>query len=253
MLSKAKEFFTSKVFLINVVIALVFVAAVFGFTYNYLDNYTHHGESISVPDLRGLKVDRLQSFVTDKHLRYAIVDSIFELDKPAGTVVEQDPAPDSKVKEDRTIYLTVNASLPPKVKMPDLIDVSFRQAEAILMTFGLKVGTLIYKPDLAKNAVLGQHYRGYDINAGTEIPKGSVIDLVLGDGLGNSQVPVPNLIGLTKGEAMFVLKGSSLNIGSLFYEHAMRDSTNAKVYKQSPEPSDSSSISQGEAVDLYLH
>lgn len=253
MLSKAKEFFKSKVFLINLAVAIVFVAAVFGITYKYLDGYTHHGESISVPDLRGLKKDRLESFIHDKHLRYAIVDSIFELDKPPGTVVEQDPAPDSKVKEDRTIYLTVNASLPPKIKMPDLKDVSYRQAEAILSTFGLKVGTLIYKPDLARNAVLGQRYRGSEINPGTEIPKGSVIDLVLGDGLGNTQVPVPNLIGRTKGEALFVLKGSSLNAGTLFYDQGVRDSSNAKVYKQSPEPSDSATISEGEAVDLYLH
>ena len=154
MLTKAKDFFSSKVFLINLLLALVFVGAVLGITYSYLDHYTHHGESISVPDLRGLKKDRLDSFVKDKHLHYAIVDSIFELDKPPGTIVDQDPAPDSKVKEDRTIYLTVNASLPPKIKMPDLIDVSYRQAEAILQTFGLKVGTLFYKPDLAKNAVL---------------------------------------------------------------------------------------------------
>jgi beta-lactam-binding protein with PASTA domain len=251
MLSRAKEFFTSKVFLINIVLALVFVAAVFGITYKYLSSYTHHGESISVPDLRGLKKDRLESFVKDKQLRYAIVDSLFELDKVPGTVIEQDPAPDSKVKEGRTIYLTVNASLPPKVKMPDLVDVSFRQAEAILQTFGLKVGSLIYKPDLARNAVLGQRYKGSEITAGKEIPKGSVIDLVLGDGLGNTRVPVPDLVGLTKGEALFVLKGSSLNIGTLFYDHG-RDSTNAKVYKQSPEPSDSATINQGEAVDLYL-
>ncbi|MCX6292395.1 MAG: PASTA domain-containing protein [Bacteroidetes bacterium] len=252
MAGKLKEFFTSKTFLINAIIALVFVMAAFGLLYNYLDNYTHHGESISVPDLRGLKKDRLESFISDKHLRYAIVDSIFELDKPPGTVVEQDPSPDSKVKEDRTIYLTVNASLPPKVKMPDLIDVSYRQAEAILSTFGLKVGTLIYKPDLAKNAVLGQHYRGNEISPGTSLPKGSVIDLVLGDGLGNTKVPVPDLIGRTKGEALFVLKASSLNVGTLFFDHGVRDSSAAKVYKQIPQPSDSATINEGEAVDLYL-
>ena len=187
-----------------------------------------------------------------EELATQIVDSIFELDKPPGTVVDQDPAPDSKVKEDRTIYLTVNASLPPKIKMPDLIDVSYRQAEAILQTFGLKVGTLIYKPDLAKNAVLGQRYKGAEINPGTEIPQGSLIDLVLGDGLGNTKVQVPNLVGLTKGEALFMLKGWSLNIGTLFYDNGLKDSTIAKVYKQFPAASDSSIINQGEAVDLYL-
>lgn len=253
MLTRAKEFFTSKAFIIHLLLAVVFVAGVFGITYTYLSKYTHHGESIAVPDFRGLKKDRLESFVNSKHLHIAIVDSIFELDKIPGTVVEQDPAPDSKVKEDRTIYLTVNATLPPKVKMPDLIDVSYRQADAILQTFGLKVGNLIYKPDLAKNAVLGQRYRGSEIGPGTEIPKGSVIDLVLGDGLGNTKVAVPDLVGLTKGEALFVLKGSSLNIGTLFYDSGLKDSLFAKVYRQSPVPSDSATLSQGEAVDLYLH
>jgi hypothetical protein len=252
MLSRAKQFFTSKVFFINLLLALIFIAAVFGITYSYLSSYTHHGESIAVPDLRGLTKERLATFVNGKHLRYAIVDSIFELDKTPGTVVDQDPAPDSKVKEDRTIYLTVNASLPPKVKMPDLVDVSYRQADAILQTFGLKVGNLIYKPDLAKNAVLGQRYRGSEISPGTEIPKGSVIDLVLGDGLGNTQVSVPDLIGLTKGEALFVLKGSSLNVGTVHYDGGVKDSLVAKVYKQSPEPSDDATLNQGEAVDLYL-
>ncbi len=253
MLSRAKEFFTSKSFLLQVVLAIVFIAGVFGVTYSYLGSYTHHGESISVPDFRGLTRDHLGSFMRGKQLHYAIVDSIFELDKIPGTVVDQDPAPDSKVKEDRTIYLTVNASLPPKIKMPDLIDVSYRQADAILQTFGLKVGNLIYKPDLAKNAVLGQRYRGSEIHPGTEIPKGSVIDLVLGDGLGNTRVSVPDLIGLTKGEALFVLKGSLLNIGSIFFDQGVRDSLSAKVYKQTPESSDSANLNQGEAVDLYLH
>ena len=253
MLSRAKEFFTSKLFYFHLVLATAFVAGVFGITYKYLDGYTHHGESIAVPDLRGLKKEQLESFITDKHLKYAVVDSIFELEKTPGTVVEQDPAPDSKVKEGRTIYLTVNAGLPPNVKMPDLIDVSFRQADAILQTFGLKVGNLIYKPDLAKNAVLGQRYKGSEIDHGTEIPKGSQIDLVLGDGLGNTKVIVPDLIGLTKGEALFVLKGSSLNVGTMFFDSDVRDSLSAKVYKQIPEPSDSSTLNQGEAVDLYLN
>ena len=136
---------------------------------NWLDSYTHHGESITVPDLRGLTETRLVHFIEDKHLRYKIVDSLYENGKAAGTVIEQDPAPDSKVKEDRTIYLTINASKPPKVKMPSLIDVSFRQAEAILHTYGLQVGKTIYKPDLARNAVLSQLYNGATITPGTEI------------------------------------------------------------------------------------
>jgi len=246
------EFIRSKTFLWNLVAALVFVLCVFFVMQKWLNNYTLHGESISVPDLRGLKIDKAETFLRDKNLRFSVVDSIFNLDQQPGVILEQDPSPNSKVKENRTIYLSINASLPPMIKMPDLVDVSLRQAEAILQSNGLKTGNLVYKPDLAKNAVLAQLYHGSEIKPGSDISKGSVIDLVLGDGLGNTMLPVPNLVGSTKSEAMFVLKASSLTIGSVYFDEDVKNPETAKVYRQNPAFSDSSTIAQGQAVDIYL-
>jgi beta-lactam-binding protein with PASTA domain len=241
----------SKAFIYNIVFAVVFVVGSMMLLDNWLSDYTHHGESITVPDLRGMTEERLEKFIDDKHLRYKIVDSLFMNGKAPGTVIEQDPAPDSKVKEDRTIYITINASKPPKVKMPNLVDVSFRQAEAILETYGLLIGQTIYKPDLAKNAVLSQQYKGRPIAAGTEIYKGSTIDLILGDGLGNSVVNVPSLLGMTQDEAMFVLRGSAINVGTITFDNGVRNKETAKVYRQNPE-ANGSIIKQGEAVDIWL-
>lgn len=252
MLRHLGSFMFSRTFAYNLAAALLLVAGLLIGVQSWLKSFTHHGESITVPDIRGMKQQRMERFLSDNNLRYEIVDSIFEVGKKAGTVLEQDPAPGSKVKEGRTLYITVNSSQPPKVKMPNLIDVSYRQAEAILASFGLKVGQLIYKPDLAKNAVLEQQYRGKPIMHGKEISKGSVIDLVLGDGMGNTEVPVPDLIGLTQGEAIFVLKGSSLNIGTVHMDAGVRDSTRAKVYRQSPEAEGNNMLNQGEAVDIFL-
>jgi eukaryotic-like serine/threonine-protein kinase len=246
-------FLKSKTFLINLAAAVLLVILV-GFSISsWLSGFTHHGESISVPDVRGLKLNRLETFLEAKNLQYKIVDSLFDVEKAPGMILEQDPAPDSKVKENRTLYLTINASHPPDVKMPNLIDVSYRQAEAILSSYGLKVGQLIYKPDLAKNAVLDQLYKGSHINPMATLSKGSTIDLVLGDGLGSVDVPVPDLNGLTRGEALFVLKGSSLNIGRVYFDSGVRDSTNARVYRQEPDPSNEEVLKQGEAVNIYLH
>jgi beta-lactam-binding protein with PASTA domain len=252
MLRDFKDFIKSKTFLYSLLVMFLVTGIVLYMLYNWLNTYTHHGESITVPDVRGLSEEKLARFIEDKHLRYKIVDSLFEDSKAPGSVIEQDPQPDSKVKENRTIYLTVNSSRPPKVKMPDLVDVSFRQAEAILQTFGLRVGETIYKPDLAKNAVLAQLYKGRSISPNTEIYKGSAIDLVLGDGLGNAEVPVPNLISLTRGEAMFVLKGSSLNIGTITFDQGVKNEEDAKVYRQFPEAGGNAAIKQGEAVDIFL-
>ncbi len=251
MLGSLKDFIKSRSFIYSLISMLVLVTVSLFLLYNWLSSYTHHGESITVPDVRGLTEEKLLRFIKDKHLQYKIVDSLYEDGRAPGTVIEQDPKPDSKVKENRTIYLTVNSSTPPKVKMPDLTDVSYRQAEAILQTFGLRVGQTIYRPDLAKNAVLAQAYKGRDIAPGSEIYKGSSIDLVLGDGLGNSEVPVPNLVTLTKGEALFVLKGSSLNIGTITFDVGVKNEEDAKVYKQIPEAG-SATIKQGEAVDIFL-
>jgi eukaryotic-like serine/threonine-protein kinase len=253
-MGKKKNYFLgSKTFLVNIIIMVVTVI-VFGLVLtSWLNSFTHHGESISVPDVRGLKITRLESFLSEKNLRFKIVDSLFDIGKGPGTVLEQDPAPGSKVKENRTIYLTINSSSPPDVKMPDLIDVSYRQAEAILQSSGLLVGELIYKPDLAKNAVLDQRYKGKTILPGKKLPKGSVIDLVLGDGLGSVEVHIPDLTGLTRGQALFVLRGSSLNIGTVRYDSGVKDSVNATVYKQYPDADDERTISQGEAIDIYLH
>ena len=93
---------------------------------------------------------------------------------------------------------------------------------------------------------------GRELKAGNEVPKGSAIDLIVGDGLGNTLVTVPNLIGLTYDEALFVLKGSSLNVGSVFFDGVARDTLNAVIYDQRPEADEDATINQGEAIDLYL-
>jgi beta-lactam-binding protein with PASTA domain len=158
----------------------------------------------------------------------------------------------SKVKENRTIYVSVTRTLAPKVKMPVLTDVSFRQAEAILQSYGLKAGKVSYQPDLCKNCVLRCELNGRTVEAGQEIRKGTAIDLVLGDGFGTSRIPVPDLTGLTLEEALFVIRGSLLNAGAVVADATVRDTLNAFVVRQSPEAGGQGAISQGEAIDLYL-
>ncbi len=252
-MKKFIDFIRSRTFITHFVLAMLSVTAVLAATYKWLNNYTHHGETITVPDLRGMKYLELEKFLEGKDLQVKISDSsVFMLDKAPGVVIDQDPAPKQNVKEGRTIYVTVTRTVPPRVKVPELIDVSQRQAEAILASYGLKVGQIIYKPDLAKNAVLALMTEGHEIKAGDDITKGSVIDLVLGDGIGNTESAVPSLIGLTADEALFVLQGSSLQPGAMVYDESVTDSAEAKIYKQVPEPGDSVMIKQGEAIDLFF-
>ncbi|MFH1320107.1 MAG: PASTA domain-containing protein [Bacteroidota bacterium] len=255
------RFLISKKFFLNLIIAVILISALIWWVFRFLDNYTLHGESITVPNLSGYTVAELDSFLKEKELRYIVIDSIYDTQAERGVILDQDPKSNSKVKQNRTIYLVVNAMLPPMVKMPDLVDLSLRQAIAMLETCGFKVGELEYIPDIARNAVISQKIsikagENKEINPGTMIRKGAVIDLVLGDGLSDEKILVPLLIGLTRDEALVVLQSNYLNMGGRKYDESVKtpsDSAEAMVWKQNPDPeSDQNMINLGDYVDLWF-
>jgi beta-lactam-binding protein with PASTA domain len=247
------NFIRTRMFWMNVLAALLLGIGLVLLLMQWLSGFTRHGESIMVPDVQGTNIQKGGATLQSAGLDFKVVDSIYANGKSAGTIIDQDPDPKSFVKEGRTIYLIVNAINPPKVKMPNLEDVSYRQAEAILESFGLRVGRITYKSDIAKNAVLRQIYKGATIAPGKEVYKGSAIDLVLGDGQGLMEVPVPDLSGLTREEAILVLRGASLTLGNVTYDQDVQDSSEAKIYLQAPESGDNAVTNQGSRVNIFLH
>lgn len=244
-----KDFLTSSVFLRHLLIAFAAGIVIIWGSLRLLDAYTHHGRTISVPDLEGLQEAEVWEQLSGMHLRYTVNDSIFDDSREQGSVSSQDPAPGTEVKRNRTIYLTVVATTPEMVPMPDLTDLSLRQALNMLDNHGLLVGLLEYAPDIARNAVLEQKYLDEPIDAGTLIQKGSAIDLVLGEGLGEHQVQVPLVIGLSVREAAQLLNAHSLNVGE--ETHLDEEKSAARVYRQSPDPLRRRQFLQaGSSVDL---
>ena len=239
--------------LIHLIVSITVMIIIVFTLVSWLGSYTNHGEIVTVPNIKGMKYAELKEYLENKNLDVKISDSsMFLLDKGPGVVIEQDPRPNEQVKEGRTIYVSITRTVPPQVKMPNLIDVSQRQAEAILFSYGLRLGSMIYKPDLAKGAILEMSCKGKLLKAGELIAKGSRIDLVLGDGIGITDVAVPNLLNLSLEEAVFVLKGSALNVGEVFYPPGKLDSVNFFVVEQMPMPGDSVFMKQGESVSLRV-
>jgi eukaryotic-like serine/threonine-protein kinase len=246
------RFLFSKSFFINTAAALLVVIALSWGVLQLLNVYTLHGEMVSVPDLRGYSAEEIEEIIEEKGLRFMVVDSVYDPKKKAGVILDQEPKPDLKVKLNRLLYLTVNSSAPPKVKMPNLVDFSLRQALAILESSGLKPGNLTYVPDIAHNAVLSQEFKGRKISPGEMIVKGSSIDLVLGLGLSDEMVQVPRLWGLTMDEAITALNAASLNLGSIVKDETVKDSVMAKVYRQMPAFGAQSYINMGSSVDIFI-
>jgi beta-lactam-binding protein with PASTA domain len=181
-----------------------------------------------------------------------VVDSTYDDSKPPLSVLDQNPLKGAKVKKHRKVYITLNASQPPSVKIPNVMDNSRRQAELILNSWGLHVGSFIYIPDMAKDAVLGIQMKGKEVKAGTVVPKGSVIDLVLGDGFGNQITEVPPLIGLTVIEARAVLEAVHLNLGPIEADGPINDTMKAYIYNQDPMYGMPGKLGPGNTVKLFI-
>ena len=238
--------------ILTLTLALVFI---FWGTLVVLRHYTHHGEALSVPDLTGLTLDEAENLLKSKKMRWQLSDSVYITSVKPGTVVSQNPEPGSKVKENRNIFLTMNALMPEKVKMPNVVGVSFRQAKTMLESQGLNVGIRTYVPDIAKDYVLKQSYRNQEIRRGTEILKGSDIDLVLGKGLSNERTSVPNLLGNTFSEARETLTKYSLNLSVPIYDQTVitsADTLNAFIYRQRPVASGDAALQLGSYIDVWM-
>jgi eukaryotic-like serine/threonine-protein kinase len=245
-----KSFITSKTFRNHILLAAAAIIVLLWVSLKALDLYTMHGRTITVPNLEGLQTDEAERLLENMNLRVKINDSIFDTTREKGSVATQNPAPGIEVKKDRTIYLTTIAVLPEMIAMPDLTDLSLRQALAMLETHGLQAGRLEYVPNIARNAVLQQKFNQGTIEPGTMIEKGTRIDLVLGDGAADTRVYVPLLIGKTRDEAIQLLNSSSLNVGQEFYLD--EETTNVRVYRQSPNVTDRRErLEMGSTVDIY--
>jgi beta-lactam-binding protein with PASTA domain len=222
------------------------------FTFLCLNWYTMHGNYVAVPDVKGKSLYDAKRELEKYDLDYIVVDSTYNESQPPLSVLDQQPRKGAKVKEARKIYLTLNSSQPPSVKVPMIIDNSRRQAELILNSWGLKTGQLIYIPDMAKDAVLNIQINGKIVKPGVSVPKGTVIDLVLGDGFGNQIVEVPPLTDLTVLEARAVLEAVHLNVGMLLADGRIEDTLNAYVYDQDPKFGQPGKLGPGNTVQLFI-
>jgi beta-lactam-binding protein with PASTA domain len=238
--------------LIHIAIILaIFIAIILCFFFIYLPVTTNHGDTITVPKLIGMNSKELDSYLKEQHLRYQINDSSFAVGVKPYTVLTQHPFDGSKVKKNRKIYITIASANPPKVKMPRLIDGSLRSAESTLKSFDLAVGTIKNVPSPFPNLVLDQQLNGKTIQPGTYLPKGTKIDLTVGNGADNEEVEVPDVTGLSLEEARTKLAEGGLAIGSVRPDPSSSQPSGT-VIKQNPSGNSGRKLRAGEEVSLWV-
>ena len=197
-----KEFFSFKnnrFFWLNIIIMIIVLIAAPLIALQWLDGYTRHGQAVVVPDVKGMTLRLAENELDKQTLKSIIIDSSYVKGMPPGAILEQNPSGGSKVKEGRTVYLTINTESAPKISVPDVMDnSSLRQAEAKLRALGFKLTDPEYISG-EKDWVYSVKYRGRTLKAGEKIPHEAVVTLCVGDG--NETMPEDSTLTETSGQA----------------------------------------------------
>lgn len=228
------------------------ISLVLGFLFLkiYLPIHTNHGDTVSIPDLRGYTFEGGIKILEDSGLQYEVsIDSGFHLEKEPFAILKQVPEANTQVKTGRKIFLTLNALNAPLLKMPNLVNTPLRNVQEILANMGLGRGEIIYVPDIGTNVVLEQRYQGVKIPEGFEVPKGAKIDLMVGDGLGNQVLSVPDLVGMDQVDAEFLILGSGLRVGE---KKTMETKTVAIGQVVLQAPAAGTEVNTGEVINIWI-
>ena len=174
------KFLTSKVFFKQLALAIVAVVVLCFIILKWLNMSTNHGEFVVVPDLKGKSIETVGIELKDHDLAMEIQDSAnYNPKYPKYSVIEQKPAAGSKVKENRKIYLILNPSGYRKVKVPNILKRTFRQAKPQLEALEFQIGEISYKKSIGEG-VISMSHKGKTLEPGTLLPLTSKIDLVIG-------------------------------------------------------------------------
>lgn len=177
------RFLKSRALLIQLGLAILIGVLLVFMVLQWLNSTTNHGEFVEVPDFSKMSVMDMRKAVDDADLRYEVLDSAnFNPDYPRFSIIEQDPAAGSKVKEDRKIYFTVNPSGYKKVTIPNVIQVTQRNATSMLRAVGLDVQRVTRIDQIGKDMVYYVKYKGKQVSPGEKLPKTSKVELVCGNG-----------------------------------------------------------------------
>lgn len=182
------KFLFTKSFLKQLIIAFIAIIVLILVILWWLKFSTNHSQKIEVPDLAKMSLNDVEEKLDELVLRFEILDSAnYNPDYPKYSVIEQIPNAGKFVKEDRKIYLTLNPSGYRKLKLPEVVGRTRRQAEPTLLAMGFRIGKITYRSYIAKDEVLELRHQGKKVEPGTKLQITTIIDLVLGDGKGGLQ------------------------------------------------------------------
>lgn len=241
-----------KTILINLLIAAVAVALLILTLVLYLRHYTQHGIEIEVPKITELYLEEAKITLEAEGLHIEVIDSTYSTKVPLGTIVEQTPIAGSKVKKGRTVYVIQNAQMRRPVLLPELRDLSLRQAQATLSSLGLQMDSIIYEPSAYRDIILDIRMGDSILNAGNRLEEGSKVLLIVGRGKGTEEITIPTVLGKTLSDARSWLMAHALTVGIVTYDIPPTEENKHEYIVYSQEPTNGTIVVEGSSVNLKL-
>ena len=245
----------SNIILIGVFGLILLVLLFFGLKWS-----TRHDKLIVIPDFVGMTIEEARGVANNKDLNIVVRDSIFDVDLPGGTIVDQLPGTsdvrDVTVKPGRKIYVTINAFNRRQVYVPYVAKQTLRQALNQLERSGLTVEKLVYEPDMTStDYVERQTVSGKEVSSSSkrQVPVGTGVTLYVTYHRSEQYTVAPRVVGMSLAKAKASLWDHGLNVGKIVYDESVGDVIDrrtARVYKQSA--AIGSSQRRGAKVDIYL-
>ena len=260
MWKSLKRFYKRFPIISNMIFIGIFCLLLVIFLYFGLKWGTRHNETIIVPDFVGMTIEDARGVAKDKNLNIVVRDSIFDVDLPGGTIVDQLPGTsdvrDVTVKPGRKIYVTINAYSRRQVDVPYVAKQTLRQALNQLERSGLTVEELVYEADMTStDYVEKQVVAGREVKSTSKrsVPVGTGVKLYVTYHRDDQNSITPRIIGLSLAKAKSTLWDHGFNVGKIIYDESVTDvieRRKARVYKQSV--AIGSSRRRGSKVDIYL-
>jgi beta-lactam-binding protein with PASTA domain len=171
-----------KSLLLNILIIFsLFSLLSFVFFYQYLPYATNKNHVVTVPDVKGKDLNQATNYLRNRDLQIAVsVDSGYNVTAEPLTILDQYPHALSKVKVNRTITVKLNARISPLISFPDLTGSTPELAKRQLSDLGIRIGKIIYEPDIAINSILSAQINNLEVHAGEKVRVGSLVNLTIG-------------------------------------------------------------------------
>lgn len=243
-MEKLKKILSSKVLYIalgSLISAGILIALILDFL--IMPYYTNYNEGLTIPDVTKLSLEEAETLLEEYGLRYEVLDRRAHSAYPANYIIDQAPPAKQIVKPNRKIYLTVNTAETPQTVVPNVVNMSLRNAEIQLENRGLEVGTISYESSRFRNTILRQSVAPEDT-----VDRGTVVNLAVSDGLGSRTVEVPDVVGMSLIEAQQEIRRAGLRVGEIRFQPSQEYSPNT-IISFTP---DEDELTEGETLQLIV-